>query len=144
MSKVKVQVDHLPSITTYRIDAYQMRRNLENCGIKWTYLKLDDSWYFYVSWEDWGKIFNHVQAKLPTYKSDKMDCDNFGDLIKVRVAELFGVNTCARVDGYWKGLRHAWNVFYDGENFYQLESQKAGDLRDLIDDEYKPDMIFMG
>lgn len=148
MSNLRVEVEHLPTITVFKISRVELWQKLNALPIKWRYIKLDDYWYFYCSWEDWGKVFDKVQSGLPSYREDIFDCDNFANLIMSKVARLFGMNTCARVDGWadvGHGLeRHAWNIFFDGENFYQLESQKTGALIDIDDPKYKPDELVAG
>ncbi len=144
MSKFRVKVEHLPTVELHEISAADLQVKIMKAMPQLYKVKLDDRNYFYVSWEDWGKIFNQVQSGLPGYKEDKFDCENFADLVKVRVAERFGVNTCARADGWSYLGRHAWNIFFDGDSFYQLESQKAGDITDIDDVRYVPDEIVIG
>jgi hypothetical protein len=89
-------------------------------------------------------------SNLPKYVPEKFDCDNFARYISVLCALHFGVNTCGVVEGdadVGRGFmeRHKWNVFYDGEAFYQLESQKYGAVMDLSSSSmYLPDEINMG
>ena len=132
-----------PSVKLYEISKLELWNKLE-AEFRWKSIKLDDNKYFYVCWEDWDKILMNVQSSLPSYKEDKFDCDNFADLIKVRVAERFEVNVCARVDGNTYLGRHAWNMFFDGDTFHQLESQQKGAVFERDDPRYTPDEIIMG
>ena len=148
MSKYRVGIEHIPTIQTQRISRGEMQDRLFTAR-RWDRVKLDDHYYFYPSWEDWDKVFLHLMRNLPKYVPDRFDCDNFADYLRIKCAEIFGINTCARVDGYadvGRGVMecHAWSVFFDGESFYQLESQKRGLLMDLDDPAYSPREIIMG
>ena len=145
MSQVQWQnpVVHKPSIQLARISASEYRAKLEQAW-GWKKIDLDDAWYFYPRWEDWDKILQYVQKNLPKYLPEQFDCDNFGFYVSVMVSKEFGANTCNVVEGYWKGARHKWNVFFDGDGFYQLESQKympPNEIGDLDDPDYVPDEI---
>jgi len=150
MSKFLVQppVLHIPKVKEYEISRLWMWNRLRDAW-HWDSIKLDDNKFFYVCWEDWGKIFDYIMPKMPKYRTATFDCDNCADWLKVKVAEVFKINTCARVDGYadvGRGYpeRHAWSLFFDGEEFYQLESQTEGAIYDIKDPKYVPDELIMG
>jgi len=142
----KIIIEHVPSVKLYKIGCDEFRTKLVNAWA-WKKIDLEDTWYFYPLWEDWDKIFLYVQKNLPKYCSDTFDCDNFSIYVSVMVAKNFKCNTCARVEGYMSGERHKWNVFFDGDGFYQLESQKytpPNTIADLDDPNYVPDEIEVG
>ena len=149
MSKYKVDVAHLPTIKLETIGSDDFRIKLMNSW-NWVDIDLDDAWYYYPSWEYWDKVFINVMAKLPKYVPEKFDCDNFAHYVSVLCARYFGINTCGVVEGYadvGNGIpqRHKWNVFFDGGDFYQLESQTYGMILDLdVDSKYIPTEIYLG
>jgi len=150
MSKFKIQspIEHLPKPTLVTMFGQEYHAKLM-AAWNWKSVDIDDGWYYYPSWEDWGKIFLHVQKNLPKYVPDIFDCDNFGFYIAVMVSKDFGCNTCNVVEGMadvGRGIleRHKWNVFFDGVGFYQLESQKyvpMTDISDLTNPKYIPEEI---
>ena len=152
MSRFEVQVEHIPVVKLYKIDYYTMQRKL-TAAWDWQRIDLEDLYFFHPAWEDWDKIFQFVQRKLPKYLPDQFDCDNFSMYVSVMVAHYFKSNVCARVEGEAdfqddKGpQRHKWNVFFDGDAFYQLESQRytpPAMIADLSDPYYVPLEIEMG
>ncbi len=149
MSKFSLQspVIHMPNIRLKGISGPDYK-GLLLAAWNWKNIDLDDSWYYFPEWADWDKIFQYVQKNLPKYVPDKFDCDNFAFYVSVMVAKEFGCNTCNVVEGYIdvNGVmkRHKWNVFFDGDSFYQLESQKytpPNMIADLDDPGYVPDEI---
>jgi hypothetical protein len=116
--------------------------------IAWLKDKVTDSYYYCPSWEGWAKAIEYLKPKVPKYLRDKFDCENFAGWFRIRMAELFGINTMAEVEGWadcrGRGMeRHGWNIFTDGKFFYQMESQN-GVVMDIDDPAYVPDEITMG
>ncbi len=151
MSKFNVNVVHKPTIGPEQcISLTAMSAILTATSIRWKRMKLDD-YYFYASmWDGWRKIINYLIPRVPKYYVDRFDCENAADWFKVHVAEEFGQNTCARVDGLadvGRGYQepHAWCVFYDAGSrfFFQLETLN-GVIMDLVDPLYTPNEIVMG
>ena len=150
MSEVKWRspVEHKPTIKLNKISSSEYRVRLQQAW-NWKEIDLDDGWYFYPRWEDWDKIFQYVLKNLPGYVPDAFDCDNFAFYVSVMVSKEFGGNTCNVVEGdadVGRGYkeRHKWNVFFDGDSFYQLESQKytpPNQIADLDDADYIPEEI---
>ena len=148
MSKFIVQppIIHLPNIKLYKISGQELQQKLIKAW-DWSRIDMEDSWYFYPKWEDWDKIFKNVQKDLPKYAPDVFDCDNFAMYVSVMVAKTFACNTCARVEGNTSFGRHKWNVFFDGDDFYQLESQRympPDSIAGLDDPDYIPEEIAIG
>lgn len=151
MSRFNVKVEHKPSISSVQCLSHPaMQSILTGSGITWKRMKLDDYYFFAPMWDDWRKIIEHLLPRIPKYYTDKFDCDNMADWFKVHVAEEFGQNTCARVDGLadvGRGYKepHAWCVFYDASSrlLFQLEPQD-GVIMDLDDPLYTPSEIVIG
>lgn len=146
--KVQNPIVTIPAVIRYSMTLSDMQKRLIEAWA-WNRIKLTDNYYFYVSWEDWGKILDYEMPNIPKYVNDSFDCEDFGDYLRIMIAKNFGVNTCASVEGWadvGNGIpqRHGWSMFFDGETFYQLESQVAGKIMDLSDLKYKPDEIVMG
>ena len=147
----KIIVEHVPSVKLYKIGYDEFHAKLV-AAWDWKKIDLEDTWFFYPCWEDWDKIFQYVQRNLPKYAPDAFDCDNFAFYISIMVSKEFGCNTCNVVEGdadvgCGVKMRHKWNVFFDGDGFYQLESQKytpPNMIADLDDPDYVPDEIEVG
>ena len=145
MSKVKVE--HIPTVK------YESMLTLSNMSVlirrqlEWDRIKITDRKLYVPNFDGWVKIINYLKQRVPTYLVDKFDCENFAGWFRHEVARLWQINTMAEVEGWMlKGSawwRHGWNAFYDGTDFYQLESQ-TGVIMDMDDPEYKPDEIVMG
>lgn len=153
MSRLYVQspVVHKPSIKLREITRDELRA-IFNDNWNWKKLKLTDNYYYLPEkWEDWDKVFQYLMPKLPTYKPDKVDCENFGQFISVMAAIELDVTVCGNAEGYAnvQGLgmkRHGWTVFPHGKYLFQVESQlKSGyTLMDIDNPLYVPDEIVVG
>jgi hypothetical protein len=145
-----IKIDRKPTVGTEEIIISGSMHLKLSALLTWDRIKLDDRIYYAPGWDGWKKIIDYLCPKLPNRYTDKFDCDNCADWFKVRVAEDFGMNTCARVDGYadcrGKGMeRHAWCLFFDSDSqlFFQLETMN-GVIMDYDDPLYVPDEITMG
>ena len=125
----------------------EMDIRLHALPISWNKVKLDDYFFYAPSWNDWKKILEYLQPRVPSYIPERRDCEFMADWFRVHVAEDFKINTMGRVDGYADmgngPERHAWNIFCDGGNFFQLEPQN-GVIMDIDDPSYIPDELIMG
>tara|TARA_Y100000310_G_scaffold309636_1_gene353943 strand:- start:820 stop:1260 length:441 start_codon:yes stop_codon:yes gene_type:complete len=141
MSKYKVEVTHLPAPKLYMITGASMRANIIAAfpTIPPEKIDIDDSYYFYCGWDDWGKVLLKAQEKLPTYMAERRDCDWFAYYVAVMVTYWFAINTCIVVEGYANGVRHKWNMVFDGDSFTQLESQQREVYYEPDSPEYIPD-----
>lgn len=97
-----------------------------------------------------GNYVLRYNDNLENLTRPQAHCENFAGYIRVKVAELFGINCAGDAEGYadlGRGVRerHGWTVFFDGEGLYQIESQKRGGLlMDIDDPNYCPDELVMG
>ena len=151
MCRFNVNVQRKPRIKSMELLSLEtMKSMLKECGVTWKRIKLDDHYFYAPVWDDWRKIIEYLLPRIPKYYDDRFDCDNAADWFKVHVAEEFGQNTCARVDGFadmGRGVMesHAWCVFRDagGKLLFQLEPQ-TGVIMDIDDPLYIPNEIVMG
>lgn len=143
LCKALSEPEEKSQFTEFHIARVGLKQEIEQAFSWMRDIKLDDNDYYYVLQEDWGIIFDDVLQDLPTYTTEKFDCDNFADYTRVQVASKYGINTCARVDGNTYRGRHAWCLFYDELGFHQLEPQ-TGEVMELDDKRYVPDQIIMG
>jgi len=141
MSKIEVQ--HIPVVKVNKISSGDLHTKLR-ITFPNIPLDLEDGWYFYPSWDDWGKVLNHVQGKMRRYVPDAFDCDNFARYVSVMCAYYFEVNTCGIAEGPTYLGQHKWNVIFDGDSFTQLESQNKKEFFEPDDDRYTPQELLFG
>lgn len=145
MSKIAFKVEHTSTVTEYKMDSNELYTLLGDTGAK---LHIWDSYFFYVSLEDWGKVFADVLLGMPRFTKDKFDCENFAMLTTARVLERWKLNTCAVVVGTSSIGSHGFNLFIakvdDGVNIFLLEPQ-TGNIMPVEEPEgYKPKVIIIG
>lgn len=149
MSRYSINIDHIPVLGPEEVISYSaMMAKIQALPIEWKRIKLTDNWFFAPSWSGWAKAIEYLKTKVPKYYTDKFDCENAAGWFRHKMAEVFGINTCAEVEGYadcrGRGMeRHGWSLFTEGEYFYQMESQ-TGVVMDIDDPKYVPDEITMG
>jgi len=149
MSKFVIKVEHRPILGPEQIVTLaQMDAMLRGLPVTWKKIKLDDYNFYVPSWNDWKKIIEYLQPRVPSYIPDRRDCEFMADWFRVHVCEDFRINSLARVDGYadlGRGYpeRHVWNLFTNEQYFYQLEPQN-GVVMDIDDPLYVPDELIMG
>ena len=150
MSKSVVNIEHKPVLGPEQvIGVTDMVAKINALPVTWKKVKVTDVYYYAPSWDGWRKAIDYEQPKLPKYYADKFDCENFAGWFRHKIAEDFGINTYAEVEG-WADFqdgrgsqRHGWGVFTDGQYFYQTETQ-SGIIMDIDDKFYIPDEITMG
>ena len=148
MSIFKLEAKHIPTVKEFPIIASELDKLIRALPIMWRNIDLDDGYYYFTDWEGWGKIIEYLKPNRPKYIAEKFDCDNQAKWHSVEVARLFQLNTCAEVEGWadvGRGVpeRHKWNIFFDGDSFYQLEPQ-TGEIFDIESELYKPDELVVG
>jgi len=136
MSKIvlKSPVEHLPSVTLLTTTKSALAAAIPHDRI-WQGVRLLDGKYWYVSHEDWGKVFADVLQNMPRYTTDRFDCEDFAFLTKCRVTERFRINAFVIVTGLAPFGEHAWNWFYDELGWHQFEPQ-SGEVGDIDSDGY--------
>jgi len=141
----RVRVERVPKLNGQglKLDPNQLR-TLVDALQEWKQYNGTDSWYYIPTFDDWVIIINYLKKKVPKYRTDRFDCENFADWFRVMVGDYFGINTMATVIGNWDGNRHGWSFFPDSKgNWWQMESQ-TGEIINYPDNEYKPDAITIG
>jgi len=83
--------------------------------------------YYYTTDEGWAEVFNYVYCtfKMPKYIAARMDCEDFGILLKGLVSALFGFNYFALTIGDIPKGRHGFNFFRDQNGHMVIEPQTA-------------------
>lgn len=133
---------HIESFKEYQILPSELRSLVEVLGLKQCFLW--DSKYWYVSHEDWGRIFDNVLMNMPKYVSEKFDCENYALLTTTRVSERYRLNTCGIVIGQSPMGYHGFNIFISEQGLYYLEPQ-TGDIFSISEDSgYKAEIIILG
>ena len=142
-----------PPIPRYVISRARLGRELRDLGIDIAFSRHRDSFYFYTDMAHWKQIIKDVCKDMPKYRLSKVftefqeemevtkekgwdfDCDNFGELARTRVAERYGLNTIASVDGNSPMGYHNFNMFRDVYGWHILEPQN----KEIDPSGYKPD-----
>jgi len=142
MSKFIVKVEHIPNFKEYEIGRRELVAKLEILGLESLYLW--DYRYYYVSHEDWGKVFADVLLNMPEYTRDKFDCENYAMLTVARVSEKYKLNSCGMAIGQSPFGYHGFNIFLSDAGLFYLEPQ-TGDIYPVAEDSgYKAEIIIMG
>ena len=121
MSRFKGNIEHIPNLTEYEISGTDLHGILQVLNLKQEYLW--DRNYFYVSHEDWGKVFKDVLLNMPKYTADKVDCENFAMLVSARISEKYELNTCGIAIGDGPTGRHGFNIFLSDAGLFYMEPQ---------------------
>ncbi len=80
-----------------------------------------DNEYYYLTLEDWRKVFNEVFSRMPSYIRDRRDCEDFAWIFRGFVILLAGMNAFGWVIGDIPAGRHGFNMFYADSGWYILE-----------------------
>lgn len=146
LSKFIVNINHLPTLKEYTIPREDLRSLLQDKGAEQIFLW--DSNYWYISLEDWQRIFPDVLLNKPKYVTDKLDCEDFALIATARVLEKYQLNTCGIAIGQSPFGEHGYNLFVaevDGKaELFILEPQNG--LVYNIDEPsgYKARLVIMG
>lgn len=84
-----------------------------------------DSQFWHVSHEAWGEIFADVLLNLPTYISEKFDCENIALVVLGRIQEHYQLNSVGVAVGQSPFGYHAFNIFGDELGLHYLEPQNG-------------------
>lgn len=149
MSKFSFSLEHIPSFEEYSMGIRELKALLKDTFpvLKSENTNLFDLKYYYISHEDWGKVFDDVLTGMPRWTTDKFDCENFAILASARVSLKYRLNTCGIATGHspWNG--HGFNVFLtridDKPELYILEPQN-GMVYKFGESEYSPLYLIFG
>ena len=81
----------------------------------------DDDEYYFANEEGWLSILGKVKFH-PKYKKDRFDCDNFADMVRVYMAENYGLNGCGKAYGHIPEY-HCFNVLLIPNGYIEYEPQ---------------------
>ena len=145
MSKFIIKAEHIPSLEEFEISSGDLNTYLKNPYIN-PYagsckIYLWDNKYFYISHEDWGKVFKDVLFGMPKYLTDKLDCENFSILVSARVSERYKLNTCGIAIGDGPTGRHGFNIFLSDVGLFYMEPQ-SGEVYSVDENSgYRADLV---
>ena len=83
--------------------------------------------YYYTTEEGWAEVFDYIYCvfDMPNYVAARMDCEDFGILLKGLVSALFGLNYFALTIGKIPQGQHGFNFFRTDTGFMIIEPQNA-------------------
>lgn len=149
MSKIKPQqpIIHIPRFTEYGVDYIALRSLMVNgIGLEIP-MSMHDTFYYYVSLEDWGKILRDLVFSSSLYKRDKFDCEDYAMKAWVVCRERYGINTLGVVHGDTDLGHHAFNILYYGDGFMLFEPNEgfpfSGSAFDIGEYGYKPELVLI-
>lgn len=130
MSRIQLQkpIVHLPSFKESDLTIPELRRLIHTTypDIK---LYLWDRSYWYISHENWGKVFADVLLNMPSYTADRFDCENYSLLTSARISSKYQLNSCGIAIGASPFGEHGYCIFIsqvDGEpELFLLEPQNG-------------------
>jgi len=130
-----------PDIPLLSMPSEQVKQEMDDLGIKLMYPYLLDYLkdYYYTTTEGWGMVrdYIYVDFPMPDYIAARMDCEDFGILLKGLISTLFGLNYQALVVGSSKRGTHGYNMMRNETGLFLLEPQTA-DFLELGQDNYNP------
>ncbi len=129
MSKFTIQtpIVHQTAPKEYPILGDDLEQLLEPLKLKQHFIW--DSNYWYISRDDWDKVFKDVLSNQLKYTPEKFDCEDFAFSTMVRITEKYALNTCAVAIGQSPMGYHGFNLFLAGNEeerkFFILEPQNG-------------------
>lgn len=144
MSKLNVNVEHVPSYQDYTIKSTQLAELLAKTypGIE---MHLWDRTYWYISHADWGKVFKDVLSNFPKYVAERFDCENYSMLCSARVSEKYKLNSLGIAIGDSPMGWHGYNLFLSaGMTLDILEPQTGVVYHSNEDSGYIPRLVIFG
>ena len=118
-----------PSITLLPMPSTQVDAEIKALGQALMYPCLLDYGqdYFYTNAEGWAEVFNYIYLvfNMPPYIAGRMDCEDFGVLLKGLVSALFGLNYFALTIGDIPQGCHGFDFFRTDTGHLVIEPQTA-------------------
>jgi len=118
-----------PDIKILSISALAVSNELRALGQKLMYPVLLDASgdYYYTNDEGWAQVFDYIYAvfDMPLYIAYRMDCEDFGVLLKGLVSALFGLNYFALTIGNIPQGCHGFDFFKTDKGMMIIEPQTA-------------------
>ena len=140
--------DHKPEI--HPISAYQpaMNRIILEENIKVLYGWMDKL-YYSTSLREWELLLHYIYVKEEAFEyiTQTYDCEDFALWLKAMVSKHFQLNAFALVIGDGPTGKHAFNMFYTGEDFMLFEPNEgfysSGTAAGIDDYGYEPQQVFI-
>jgi len=118
-----------PEITLLSMSSRDVKAEVLDLGLKLMYPQLMDYGqpYVYTNSESWAEAFNYIYCvfNMPPYLAARMDCEDFGILLKGLVSALFGLNYFAFAIGDIPAGRHGFDTFRTEQGLLIIEPQTA-------------------
>lgn len=118
-----------PKIELLSIGGDQVREEVVGLGLKLMYPGLMDGGqpYLYTNDKGWAEVFDYIYCvfDMPSYIASRMDCEDFGILLKGLVSALFGLNYFAFTVGQIPQGCHGFNFFKTENGLMIMEPQLA-------------------
>jgi len=141
----RIQAEQTPKLDEYYIPDIDLNRLVLSEYPNIHSLFLWDSYYYYVSHEDWGKVIRDCMMNLPNYQAEKFDCENFALRFNSKVSERYRLNTMGVAIGASPMGYHGYNVFIsENMTLSILESQTGVVYSTDEDSGYIPEIIIFG
>ena len=118
-----------PEIDIFSIHPNKVREEITQLGLKLMYPALMDGWqpYYYTDDKGWAEVFDYIYCvfDMPDYIAGRMDCEDFGILLKGLVSALFGLNYFGFTIGQIPQGCHGFNFFKTDSGMMVIEPQTA-------------------
>jgi hypothetical protein len=108
------------TVERYFLSDFQLAYMLDNIGLARP-LGLLDSQYMYTDLETWKKVLPKLIDKK--YVPEIWDCEDIAMQAMLNSSRVFGLNSLGVVIGDLNGKSHAFNIFWDGLQFWLWEPQ---------------------
>jgi len=119
----------LPKIKLLSMPGTAVLREVQAKGLTLMYPVLMDGSapYYFTDDEGWAEVCDYIYAvfKMPPYVAARMDCEDFGILLKGLVSALFGLNYFAFTVGQIPQGCHGFNFLRSEDRLVVFEPQLA-------------------
>ena len=130
-----------PDILLLSMPSSQVQTEIETLGQKLMYPCLLDYGqdYYYTDDKGWAEVFNYIYCvfDMPSYIAARVDCEDFGILLKGLVSALFGLNYFALTIGDIPQGCHSFNFLRSQEDHLIIEPQ-SGEFFGWLERGYTP------
>lgn len=118
-----------PEITLLKMSSYDVLAEIKELDLKRMYPTLMDMGqdYYHTDRVGWAEVFDYIYCifDMPDYIAGRMDCEDFGILLKGLVSTLFGLNYFAFTIGDSPYGVHGYDIFRTEQGLMLIEPQKA-------------------
>lgn len=131
IEKLKAEQEELPKpeIKLLSMTGRAVQGEISRLGLRLMYPTVMDysTDYFYTDDEGWAEVFDYIYCvfNMPPYLSARMDCEDFGILLKGLVSALFGLNYFGFTVGQVPQGCHGFDFFKTEDRFLIMEPQLA-------------------